>query len=212
MQTPTETKTISSYGEQAILDAAELLFAEKGFDAVSMSNIADLAKTSKPNIYHHFKNKDELYLAVMKTAVQRSSALLDSLEKAPGSHGQHLADFSAGQLQNILANSRSSKLILREALSDGSPREQDIAKHVVGGIFSRVVAMVRSGQQENEFRKALDPALAAFVLVAANMFFFQAGPVIQHIPEAGFSKDSTAYSNGVMDILLNGLLQKGTDK
>lgn len=209
MKTTSQTKPSHSNGEQAILVAAESLFAEKGFDAVSMSAIAALANTSKPNIYHHFKNKDELYIAVMKTAVQRSSALLDSLEKAPGSHGQHLADFSAGQLQNILANSRSSKLILREALSDGSPREQDIAKHVVGGIFARVVAMVRSGQQEGEFREDLDPALASFLLVAANMFFFQAGPVIQHIPEAGFSKDSDVYSEGVMDILLNGLLREG---
>jgi len=148
----------------------------------------------------------------MKTAVQRSSALLDSLEKTPGSHSQNLSAFSAGQLQNILANNRSTKLILREALSGGSQRGQDIAQHVVGGIFTRVIAMVRSGQQENEFRKDLNPALAAFILVAANMFFFQAGPVIQHVPEAPFSNDPNAYSQGVMDILLNGLIQEGSDK
>lgn len=212
MKTPIKNKTTGSTGEQAIQEAAESLFAEKGFDAVSMSTIAALAKTSKPNIYHHFRNKDELYLAVMKTAVQRSSALLDSLEKTPGSHSQNLSAFSAGQLQNILANNRSTKLILREALSGGSQRGQDIAQHVVGGIFTRVIAMVRSGQQENEFRKDLNPALAAFILVAANMFFFQAGPVIQHVPEAPFSNDPNAYSQGVMDILLNGLIQEGSDK
>jgi len=63
MQTQPDNKTIFSSGEQAILEAAETLFAEKGFDAVSMSAIARLANTSKPNIYHHFKNKNELYLA-----------------------------------------------------------------------------------------------------------------------------------------------------
>ena len=207
-----QAKTNYSSGEQAILEAAEELFSEKGFDAVSMSAIAKLAQTSKPNIYHHFKNKDELYLAVMKTAVQRSSALLDTLEKAPGSNAQHLSEFSAGQLQNIMAHNRSTRLILREALSDGSKRDQDIARHIVGDIFTRVVAMVRSGQQENEFRKDLDPALAAFILVAANMFFFQAGPVMRHVPEAQFLNDTTTYSDGVMDLLLNGLLQKGSDK
>ncbi len=32
-------------------------------------------------MYHQFKNENELYLAVMKAAVQRSSVLLDSLEE-----------------------------------------------------------------------------------------------------------------------------------
>ena len=85
MKIKPDTKTSASNGEQAILNAAEVLFAQKGFDAVSMSAIAKLANTSKPNIYHHFKNKNELYLAVMKAAVRRSSALLDTLEHAPGS-------------------------------------------------------------------------------------------------------------------------------
>jgi len=205
-----DNKTTNSNGEQAILAAAQSLFAEKGFDAVSMSAIARLANTSKPNIYHHFKNKDELYLAVMKTAVQRTSILLDSLETAPGSYAEHLSEFSAGQLQNILAHKRSTQLILREALSGGPQRGQDIAKHVVGEVFTRLVAMVRQGQQENEFRKDLDPSLAAFMIIAANLFFFQAAPIVQHIPEAIFSTDASSYSKGVMDILFNGVLQKGT--
>lgn len=207
----TDNKTTSSNGEQAILAAAQSLFAEKGFDAVSMSAIARLANTSKPNIYHHFKNKDELYLAVMKTAVQRTSILLDSLETAPGGYAEHLSDFSAGQLQNILTHKRSTQLILREALSGGSQRGQDIAKHVVGEVFTRLVAMVRQGQQENEFRKDLDPSLAAFMIIAANLFFFQAAPIVQHIPEALFSADASSYSKGVMDILFNGVLQKGSN-
>ena len=212
MQPTRTTKTNYSNGELAILEAAESLFAEKGFDAVSMSAIALLANTSKPNIYHHFKNKDELYLEVMKTAAQRSSVLLDSLEDAPGTHGEHLAGFSAGQLQNILAHSRSTQLILREALSGGSQRGRAIAEHVVGGVFSRIVAMVSSGQQDNEFRPGIDPALAAFMIVAANLFFFQAGPVIRHIPEADFANDADAFSEGVMDIMFHGLSNKGGNK
>ena len=212
MQATPANQANYSGGEKAILEAAESLFAEKGFDAVSMSAIARLANTSKPNIYHHFKNKDDLYLAVMKTAVQRSSALLDSLEESPGSYAQHLAEFSAGQLQNILTHSRSTRLILRETLSISSPRQQEIAEQVVGGVFNKLVAMIRAGQQDNEFRKDLDPALAAFMIVAANMFFFQAGSVMQHIPETGFPNDSKLFNQGVMDIMFKGLLKEGKNQ
>ena len=212
MQTQADNKAIYPGGEQAILEAAEALFAEQGFDAVSMSAIARLANTSKPNIYHHFKNKNELYLAVMKTAVQRSSMLLDALEDAPGTFKQHLSDFSAGQLNNILAHKRSTQLILRETLSGGTQNGQEIARHVVGEVFARLVTMVRHGQQEHEFRDDIDPALAAFMVVAANMFFFQASPIMQHIPEAHFTSDAQAFSAGVMDILFNGVLRQGEDK
>jgi len=212
MQTLPANKTIHSSGEQAILEAAETLFAERGYDGVSMSAIARLANTSKPNIYHHFKNKNGLYLAVMKAAVQRSSMLLDSLEDAPGTFRQHLSDFSAGQLGNIMSHKRSTQLILREILSEGTQNGQKIARHVVEDVFSRLVAMVQRGQQEKEFRNDIDPALAAFMVVAANMFFFQASPIMHTIPETHFTNDAHAFSAGVIDILFNGVLKERENK
>lgn len=211
MQNPSDNKTSYSGGEQAILDAAEILFAQKGFDAVSMSAIARLANTSKPNIYHHFKNKHDLYLAVMKTAVRRSSALLDTLEHSPGTFKQHLTEFASGQLENLLTHTRSTQLMLRETLSEGSQYGQEITQLAMGEVFNRLVAMVQHGQQENEFRKDINPMLAAFMIISANMFFFQASPTMQNIPEVDFIEDTSAYSKNVMDILLNGMLQRGGD-
>jgi len=205
-QTSNEKKLLS--GEQAILEAAEYLFSEKGFDAVSMSAIARLANTSKPNIYHHFKSKNDLYLAVMNSAAQQSSALLDELADAPGTFQTKLSAFAAGQLGSILAHKRRTQLILREALSGGSERGRDIAKHYVGESFSRLVAMVRQGQKEDEFRADIDPTLAAFMIVSANVFFFQSAPVIQHVPGIQFTSDADTYLTGVMDILFNGVLQE----
>lgn len=209
MQDQTDVKLANSSGELAILEAAEILFAEKGFDATTMSAIARLANTSKPNIYHHFRNKDELYLAIVKTAVHRSSALLDALQGAPGSFRQRLADFSAGQLENVLSHQRSSQLILREALSGGSERGREVAKHFVGEVFTRLVEMVHKGQQGGEFRADIDPALAAFMVVATNVFFFQSIPVMKDFPMFEFTGDAGIYSEGVMDLLLNGLIDRG---
>lgn len=208
MQSHQDNSTVSTSGEQGILDAAEILFAEKGFDAVSMSAIAKLANTSKPNIYHHFKNKDELYLAIIKTAVQRASALLDELEDAPGTFRQRLAGFSAGQLENIIAHGRSTQLVLREALSGNSERGREIAHYMVSEVFNRLVAMVQDGQQEGELRSDIDPTLAAFMIESANMFYFQTMPMMKDIPEINYSEDARAFSEGVMDIIFNGVLQK----
>lgn len=198
-----------SNGEQGILEAAEALFAEKGYDAVSMSAIATRASTSKSNIYHHFRNKHDLYLAVLKAAVRRTSSLLDALEDAPGSFSRRLTDFASGQLDNVMAHKRSTKLVLRETLTEGSRIGQEIARMVMGEVFSRLVDMVHQGQVEKEFRKDIDPALAAFMIFSANMFFFQSSPVMPHFPEVDLSADAKTFSKDVMDLLINGMLEKG---
>ena len=49
-----------SSGEVAILEAAEVLFAEKGFDAVSIRTIAEQANVSNAEVFHHLGPKDEV--------------------------------------------------------------------------------------------------------------------------------------------------------
>ena len=79
----------------------------------------------------------------------------------------------------------------------------------MGNVFNRLVALVRQGQQGNEFREDIDPTLAAFMIVSANMFFFQASPIMQHIQDVGFKDDAGIFSKGVLDVLMNGMRNKG---
>lgn len=47
-----------------LLDAAEAVFAEKGFTAASLDDIASVAGYTKGAIYNHFATKEDLFLAV----------------------------------------------------------------------------------------------------------------------------------------------------
>jgi AcrR family transcriptional regulator len=47
---------------QAISDAAVRLFLERGFDAVSVSQIADAAEVSKPTLFRYFPGKEDMAL------------------------------------------------------------------------------------------------------------------------------------------------------
>lgn len=201
---PKNDPASDSSGEQNILEAAEILFADKGYDAVSMSAIAKLANTSKSNIYHHFKNKHDLYLAIMKRVVRHSALLLDAIEEAPGTYAQRLSDFAAGQLDNMLSHKRGMQLILREALDRGSERGSEIANYVMAEVFSRLRNMIRDGQKKGEFRTDMDPTLAAFMIAAANTFFFQSRPVMQYLPEVHFDEDPAGFSRNIMDVFFNG--------
>lgn len=50
---------------RAILEAAAQLFLERGFTATSMDAIAEAAPVSKPTLYSHFKDKSDLFGAVV---------------------------------------------------------------------------------------------------------------------------------------------------
>ena len=54
-----------SGAKRKLLDAAELLFAEKGFEAVSVRDITQLAKTNIAAVNYHFGSRDHLLTLVM---------------------------------------------------------------------------------------------------------------------------------------------------
>lgn len=56
-----------------ILDAARRLFVENGFAGTSMGKIAKLALVNHSLIYHHFVNKEGLWVAVKESIVKRAS-------------------------------------------------------------------------------------------------------------------------------------------
>ena len=68
---------------ERILDAAEDLFAEKGYSATSLGDVADRVGIRSPSLYNHFKNKEALYEAVLERLLVKFSAPLAELESGP---------------------------------------------------------------------------------------------------------------------------------
>jgi len=87
------TTATMSEGARAILNDAVRLFAEKGFDAISMNDIAKAADVSKANIFHHFSNKETLYLEVLRKACEVTTQNIQELHFAKGSFKKRLSDF-----------------------------------------------------------------------------------------------------------------------
>jgi len=52
--------------KQAILEAATRLFAQKGFENASMSELAKLTDIAQGTIFYHFKNKEELFISILE--------------------------------------------------------------------------------------------------------------------------------------------------
>lgn len=67
---------------QAVLTAAERLFAEHGFAATSMRDISQASGVSHPLIHHHFGSKSDLYSAVKRRLVEDYARRFPNAAKA----------------------------------------------------------------------------------------------------------------------------------
>lgn len=65
--------------EDAILDATTTILAGKGFDLMTMDDVANQIGISKPSLYKHFKSKEDLVGAAMIRLIDGASAQLDAL-------------------------------------------------------------------------------------------------------------------------------------
>ncbi len=65
---------------QGVLDVARRLFAERGYDATSLQQIADELGVQKANVYYYFKTKSAILDELLQTLTAPLRVLLDELE------------------------------------------------------------------------------------------------------------------------------------
>lgn len=67
--------------KEEILDAAELVFSEKGFDAATMDQVARKARVSRALVYVYFKDKTALHLAICLRGLKILRAMFENARK-----------------------------------------------------------------------------------------------------------------------------------
>jgi AcrR family transcriptional regulator len=75
-----------------LLDTAEQVFAERGFQAASMDDIAERAGVTKPVLYDHFGSKDGLLAAVISRAGGELAAVTEAAVRAAAGDGSGPGD------------------------------------------------------------------------------------------------------------------------
>ena len=70
-KTPNAARQLSSEKTAAILDGATRVFLEEGYAGTTMDRVATASGVSKPTIYSHFHDKENLFNALMERMVQK---------------------------------------------------------------------------------------------------------------------------------------------
>jgi len=197
---------------QTILAEALQLFAERGFDGVSVSDVAKAAGVSKANIFHHFGNKQALYMDVLKSSLNEFSQLTEYLQPQRAPIEQRLQHFLQAQAAHLQQHQQSAQVVLRELLENRSEVTQQLAEQTTDAQFRQLLALLQEGQQTGEIRAEVDLTALMVMMLGAVVFSFQARSLLRHQPEAEFTDDPEQYSRLMADILLHGISTKETNK
>lgn len=137
-----------------IIEAALVLFSRNGFSNTTLAMIGTEAGYSRGPIYWHFKNKDDLYQAVLACSQEPLEQLINNAAQDTA-HPLQAIDTFARQWLGLLADDvwfRQSfeillnKTELTEAVAPTLKRERELTRHIIDTL-SQLIAQAQQLQQ-----------------------------------------------------------------
>ena len=161
---PREPSPPSSAGgdkRARILDAAEKVFARRGFFHARVSEIAREASVADGTIYLYFKNKDDLLISLFESRMERvTDELGAALERVGPRPADRLTTFFATYAQLVVEHPELAEVLTVELRQSSkfmkeyqNPRFSDFLKLLAG--------VIADGQEQGDFDRSLPAPIAA---------------------------------------------------
>ena len=190
--------------EDAIVDSVNRLLAERGFEAMTVDQVAADVGIAKASLYKHFASKEALAAAAMVRVLERGMALLEQLAaRADLDAGGRLRAVARWALEQQLAGQMptlpSQNSSLRAELL-GSKAYLDLLMQV----SDRLGEWITAAQEARELDPALPPELVLYRLYAL------ACDPVPAVMKAGGRWTDAQVADWVVDTCLNGLRPRAT--
>jgi AcrR family transcriptional regulator len=153
-----------------ILEAALDCFAERGYAATRLEDVAARAGVTKGTAYLYFKNKEELFKAVVGGYIVPAIEQIEGAARAPGPVSELLRRIAGLFLEKVLDSRFSAvpKLVIAEA-SNFPELARFYLDEVVGRGRRLLATLLRRGIEAGEFRE-VDVEPAAYCMIAPLLF------------------------------------------
>ena len=152
-----------------ILDAALTLFAENGYDGISVEQIASIVGIKAPSLYKHYKGKEDILNALIDSAEARYEEMFGS-EKNIGKVPQSREEFIKVTLKRISFTIkdpviRKTRMLLVQEQFRNERISEATTRHQLDGI-QRMFAKIIKGMMDEGIVVEDDPELLAVELTA----------------------------------------------
>src|SRR5437016_625973 len=192
----------------ALLTAGGELFAERGYDGVPVTAIAQRAGVNKAMINYHFGGKRKLYLAIVSVTFAEIVAGVEKPAESRRPAPEVLRELIAavGEMATR-RHPHFCTMMLREVVAGGEhldPELLDKPARILGAVQRIVARGVRDGDL-----RPVDPLLTHLSLVGSLVFFFATARfrarVLAKRRPAIEPPDAAAYVKHIQDLVSHGL-------
>ena len=193
----------SARTRHSILLAAESQFAENGFEATRLEDIATAAGIRRASIVYYYKDKRALYDAVLAEIVQPlEQAIARGLETRQGdgkagsrrtpSVSERIGNAVTAWIDFLAARPTFARLLLREVAANPPGGGPAPLAAPIGGLDSAARRLVAELEERgDEFSDAIDPAHFAAAIAGATVFYAAALPSLS--PEIETPESAQAH-------------------
>jgi len=161
-----------------ILDAAEALFAKRGYAAVGLRELAELVGLGKSSLFHHFRNKAQLYAAVTARILVCIEARLVRSLATGGDPVVRLERWLDDLIDLLTENPTYARVLLRSLFEDddlpGDLPEEIEGHRAIADMMAAVGGLLREGMGAGLFR-AVHVNHFLLTLVGIIVFPFASG-------------------------------------
>ena len=183
---------------QEITEAAFGAFAEKGFTATKVEDVARRAGVSKGLLYVYFKTKEELFKAVIRSVV---TPRLDELTRTLDTSELSAEAFIRGPVLEFMKRVPGSpvSVVIRLMISE-APKHPDLVEYYWQNVASRGLGALRQllerGVENGEFRETAVNELPQLLVAPVMM------SIVWGIVFAGRSLDTDRLIETHVDMIL----------
>ncbi|MEC2343861.1 TetR/AcrR family transcriptional regulator [Paenibacillus barengoltzii] len=122
--------------KQHILEAAAVLFAERGYYKTTTADVARVVGVTQPYVFHFFKSKEELYLAVLEQASKQIYYAFESVEARP----EELKESLGLAFAKLLETHRNEILLVMMSYTIPEPAVREFTRQCFDVVYDRLKA------------------------------------------------------------------------
>lgn len=163
-----------------LLDAAEAVFVEHGFDGARVDDIAARAGVNKRMIYEYFGNKEDLYFRVLKTNYDRLFEAERGVVCEPRDALTSASEGLRSYFRFLADNPGFVRLVGHDVVATSS-RAGDELRDLAGTGLERLQALLARGIADGTFRSDLDLRMLVVAAASLCMGVFQRRALIERL-------------------------------
>lgn len=153
---------------EQVLDAADALFRDQGYEETKIEEIAELASVASATVYNYFKNKPNLLMEIalrhIRAAVPERQRFLDKLPQDPAEGIIEFEKLLANQSVRHITR-ESWRVIMSARFTEGSDVARRTGKRLNLTIRRQYMSMLRTYQMRGAIRPEVDLAVLCDVLI-----------------------------------------------